>query len=97
MCYLPVPLGPNRSQFLRAVMLPTTEKMDDYRALYSVHRRAREITVHQVGHRSKVYWVRQSDEPEKARRTQGIGFVGKPTGTSICNSVSTGAQNLALR
>ena len=32
-----------------------TLKMDDYRALYSVDRRAREVTVHQVGHRSKVY------------------------------------------
>ena len=30
-------------------------KMNDYRILYSFDRRVREITVHQVGHRSKVY------------------------------------------
>ena len=32
-----------------------TLKMNDYRILYSVDRHVREITVHQVGHRSKVY------------------------------------------
>lgn len=32
-----------------------TLKMNDYRALYSVDKRTRVITVHQIGHRSKVY------------------------------------------
>ena len=32
-----------------------TLKMNDYRVLYSFDMRVREITVHQVGHRSKVY------------------------------------------
>ena len=32
-----------------------TLKMNDYRVLYSFDKRVREITVHQVGHRSSVY------------------------------------------
>lgn len=32
-----------------------TLKMNDYRVLYSFDKRVREITVHQVGHRSRVY------------------------------------------
>ena len=32
-----------------------TLKMNDYRVIYSFDRYVREITVHQVGHRSKVY------------------------------------------
>ena len=32
-----------------------TLKMNDYRALYSVDKSERVVTVHQIGHRSKVY------------------------------------------
>ena len=32
-----------------------TLKMNNYRVLYSFDKRVREITVHQVGHRSSVY------------------------------------------